>query len=123
MQNLYSSSERHLESYCRTRSTTCRAGYARPLVSHERSIRQRSLDEMTVQANDRVQSAFLQQQPIKMLIGGQWVEAASGKAFETIDPSTGQVLARVAEGDSEDINRAVTAARTTFHSRHSPQTA
>ncbi len=63
-----------------------------------------------------MQSAFLQQQPIKMLIGGQWVEAASGKAFETIDPSTGQVLARVAEGDSEDINRAVTAARKAFES-------
>jgi len=51
-----------------------------------------------------------------MLIGGQWVEAASGKAFETIDPSTGEVLARVAEGDSEDINRAVTAARKAFES-------
>jgi len=71
---------------------------------------------MTVQANDRMQSAFLQQEPIKMLIGGQWVEAASGKAFEMIDPSTGQVLARVAEGDSEDINRAVTTARKAFES-------
>src|SRR5258707_11121984 len=71
---------------------------------------------MSVNTTEAVQSAFLQQQPIKMLIGGQWVEAASGKVFETIDPSTGEVLARVAEGDSEDINRAVTAARKAFES-------
>jgi membrane peptidoglycan carboxypeptidase len=71
---------------------------------------------MSVNTTEAVQSAFLQQQPIKMLIGGQWVEAASGKAFETIDPSTGEVLARVAEGDGEDINRAVTAARKAFES-------
>jgi len=71
---------------------------------------------MSANTTEAVQSAFLQQQPIKMLIGGQWVEAASGKAFETIDPSTGEVLARVAEGDSEDINRAVTAARKAFES-------
>ena len=71
---------------------------------------------MPVNTTEAVQSAFLQQQPIKMLIGGQWVEAASGKSFETIDPSTGEVLAKVAEGDSEDINRAVTAARKAFES-------
>lgn len=62
------------------------------------------------------QIAFLQQQPVKMLIGGQWVEAASGKTFETYNPSTGEVLARVAEGDAEDINRAVAAARKAFES-------
>ncbi len=62
------------------------------------------------------QIAFLQQQPVKMLIGGQWVEAASGKTFETYNPSTGEVLARVAEGGAEDINRAVAAARKAFES-------
>ncbi len=50
----------------------------------------------------------------KMLIDGKWVEAASGKKFETINPATGQVLARVAEGDKEDIDRAVRAARRAF---------
>jgi len=50
----------------------------------------------------------------KMLIDGKWVEAASGKTFETLNPATGQVLARVAEGDKEDIDRAVRAARRTF---------
>jgi acyl-CoA reductase-like NAD-dependent aldehyde dehydrogenase len=42
------------------------------------------------------------------------VEAASGKTFETPNPATGETLARVAEGDAEDINRAVRAARRAF---------
>ena len=69
---------------------------------------------MTANGTGSIQSAFLQRQPIKMLIGGQWVEAASGKVFDTINPSTGKVLAKVAEGDREDINRAVAAARKAF---------
>src|ERR1700733_4550419 len=50
----------------------------------------------------------------KMLIDGKWVDAASGKHFETRNPATGDLLATVAEGDAEDINRAVTAARKAF---------
>lgn len=38
----------------------------------------------------------------------------SGKTFPTYDPRTGEVIARVAEGDAEDINRAVSAARKAF---------
>jgi acyl-CoA reductase-like NAD-dependent aldehyde dehydrogenase len=56
----------------------------------------------------------LQSQPIKMLIGGKWVASASGKTFETFNPSSGQVLATVAEGEREDIDRAVVAARKAF---------
>ncbi len=66
---------------------------------------------MSRQIPDAVQSAYLQQQPIKMLIGGQWVDSAGGKTFDTINPSTGEVLAKVAEGEREDINRAVVAAQ------------
>ena len=43
----------------------------------------------------------------RMLVGGDWVEAASGKTFEVFNPATGEVLANVAEGDTEDIDRAV----------------
>src|SRR5713101_6523208 len=50
----------------------------------------------------------------KMLINGQWVEAASGKTFPTYNPATGEVLTRVAEGDREDIERAVKPARAAF---------
>jgi aldehyde dehydrogenase (NAD+) len=53
--------------------------------------------------------------PVKrMLIGGAWVEAASGKTFDTLNPATGEVLARIPEGDVEDIDRAVRAARFAF---------
>lgn len=52
--------------------------------------------------------------PRDMLINGKWVEAASGKTFPTYNPSTGEVLTEVAEGESEDIDRAVRAARTAF---------
>src|ERR1700680_734724 len=50
----------------------------------------------------------------KMLINGKWVDAASGKRFETHNPATGELLATVAEGDAEDINSAVAAARRAF---------
>src|SRR5437763_16974119 len=50
----------------------------------------------------------------KMLIDGKWVDAASGKHFESRNPATGELLATVAEGDAEDINRAVAAARKAF---------
>jgi phenylacetaldehyde dehydrogenase len=49
-----------------------------------------------------------------MLIGGEWVPAASGQTFETFDPATGEVLATIARGTSEDIDRAVKTARAAF---------
>src|SRR2546430_15352731 len=50
----------------------------------------------------------------KMLIDGEWVDSASGKTFETINPATGEVITRVAEGDKADVDRAVKAARNAF---------
>jgi aldehyde dehydrogenase (NAD+) len=50
----------------------------------------------------------------QMLIDGKWVDAASGKRFQTHNPATGELLATVAEGDAEDINHAVAAARRAF---------
>jgi aldehyde dehydrogenase (NAD+) len=55
--------------------------------------------------------------PTKILINNQWVESVSGKTFETINPATGDVLARVAEADAADIDLAVKAARKAFHSK------
>src|SRR5215467_6447466 len=52
----------------------------------------------------------------KMLIDGKWVESASGKTFSTVDPATEAVLAEVAAGDKEDVDRAVRAARRAFES-------
>jgi aldehyde dehydrogenase (NAD+) len=50
----------------------------------------------------------------KMLIDGKWVDSASGKTFETLNPATGQVIAKVAEGDKADVDKAVAAARRAF---------
>ena len=50
----------------------------------------------------------------QLFIDGQMVEAKSGKTFETINPATGEILAKVAEGDAVDIDLAVRAARRAF---------
>jgi acyl-CoA reductase-like NAD-dependent aldehyde dehydrogenase len=50
----------------------------------------------------------------QLLIDGRWVDAASGKRFEDLNPTTGEVLAQVAEADAADVRRAVAAARTAF---------
>jgi phenylacetaldehyde dehydrogenase len=52
--------------------------------------------------------------PRQLFIDGRWVDAASGRTFETPNPATGETLARIAEGGAEDINRAVKAARRAF---------
>ena len=52
--------------------------------------------------------------PRQLFINGRWADAASGRTFETLNPATGEVLATVAEGDAEDINHAVRAARRAF---------
>ncbi|MGH8471183.1 MAG: aldehyde dehydrogenase family protein [Gammaproteobacteria bacterium] len=56
----------------------------------------------------------------KLLIDGEWVPAASGKTFPVYNPATGEVIAQVAEGDREDIDRAVKAARRAFESGRWP---
>ena len=50
----------------------------------------------------------------KLLIDGEWVEAARGKTFETFNPATEESLGSVAHGEAEDIDRAVRAARRRF---------
>ncbi|GJM94030.1 hypothetical protein PR202_ga10641 [Eleusine coracana subsp. coracana] len=50
----------------------------------------------------------------KLFINGQFVDAVSGKTFETRDPRTGEVIARIAEGDKADIDLDVKAAREAF---------
>src|SRR5579863_527359 len=69
---------------------------------------------------DRSVEEFISR-PRKLLIGGQWVNAQSGKTFETYNPATGEVLAQVAEGDAADIDLAVAAARKAFESGPWPE--
>jgi acyl-CoA reductase-like NAD-dependent aldehyde dehydrogenase len=49
-------------------------------------------------------------------IGGKWVNAESGKTFDTFDPGSGRVIAQVAECDAVDVDKAVAAARAAFES-------
>jgi phenylacetaldehyde dehydrogenase len=58
-------------------------------------------------------AAFLSR-PHRLLIDGVWVEAASGQTFDVRDPSSDQVITRVALGERTDIDRAVAAARKAF---------
>jgi phenylacetaldehyde dehydrogenase len=52
--------------------------------------------------------------PRQLFIDGNFTGAVSGKTFPVYDPSTGEVMAQVAEGDRADIDRAVRAARKAF---------
>jgi gamma-glutamyl-gamma-aminobutyraldehyde dehydrogenase len=51
-----------------------------------------------------------------MLIDGALVEARSGNTFETVNPATGDVIAKVPSGDATEIDLAVAAARRAFRS-------
>jgi vanillin dehydrogenase len=46
----------------------------------------------------------------KLFIGGQWVEAVAGKTFDDLNPYTGERYATVAEGDVQDVDKAMAAA-------------
>jgi acyl-CoA reductase-like NAD-dependent aldehyde dehydrogenase len=51
-----------------------------------------------------------------LLIGAERVQAADGRTFSTLDPSSGREIATVAHGGAEDVSRAVAAAREAFES-------
>lgn len=52
--------------------------------------------------------------PLKLFINGEWVAATSGETFDFEDPSTGRVIGSAAAGGTEDVHRAVQAARAAF---------
>ncbi len=49
-----------------------------------------------------------------LFIGGEFVESAGGGSFKTINPATEEVLADISEATTEDVDRAVKAARTAY---------
>lgn len=57
---------------------------------------------------------FLESDPIRLFLGGEWVPAVNGATLEVRDPGDGNVVARVAAGEAEDIDRAVQAAQKAF---------
>src|SRR6202795_1548026 len=50
----------------------------------------------------------------QMYINGEWVASKSTKTFPVYDPSTEEVIAQVPDANSDDVNRAVAAAKTAF---------
>jgi len=52
--------------------------------------------------------------PPKLLINNEWVLSESGKTFPTFNPATGEEIARIAEADAADVDKAVAAARKAF---------
>jgi aldehyde dehydrogenase (NAD+) len=50
----------------------------------------------------------------RMLVGGAWVDARSGRVFENINPFTGRVWSVAPDADAEDVDLAVRAARRAF---------
>ncbi|WP_085522411.1 aldehyde dehydrogenase family protein [Tuberibacillus sp. Marseille-P3662] len=66
----------------------------------------------TLQINERLEKFLVGTK--KLYINGQWVESATGKSFDTLNPATGEVLATVSEAGEEDVDRAVKAARKAF---------
>src|SRR5204862_7747051 len=55
----------------------------------------------------------------QLFIDGQFVDAESGKTFQTPNPATGETLAEVAEADRGDIDKAVAAARKAYEGKWS----
>ena len=50
----------------------------------------------------------------QLWINGKWTDAESGRTFETLNPATEEVLARVSEADEADVDKACRAARKAF---------
>jgi aldehyde dehydrogenase (NAD+) len=67
----------------------------------------------TAQAKPRtVKPPKVKDQPL--FINGKWQDSVSGETFPTINPSTGETICQVAEGDKADVDLAVKAARKAF---------
>lgn len=72
---------------------------------------------------DRRVERFLSGGAKKLFIGGDFIESASGKTFDTINPATGEKITSVYEADQEDVEVAVQAAEKAFHGEWSRLTA
>ena len=69
---------------------------------------------MSASLNFDIRPSFLGRDAKQLFIDGTWSPAIEGGTFESVNPSTGQVIAQVAEGGAADVDRAVAAARAAF---------
>ncbi len=79
---------------------------------HDKKCQERQFQRKAHQRQEASRHPKVRQ--TKLLIDGKWVNAASGKTFDTINPATGEVIAHVAEADKADVDKAVEAARRAF---------
>jgi aldehyde dehydrogenase (NAD+) len=54
------------------------------------------------------------QKQYELFINGAWLKPEKGGYFETVNPSSEQVIARIAEATQEDVDKAVNAARNAY---------
>ncbi len=71
----------------------------------------------TVRERHREAAAAVVPEETGLYVGGEFVDAADGGTFETVDPTTGEVLAEVARAREADVDRAVEAAWTAYEER------
>jgi acyl-CoA reductase-like NAD-dependent aldehyde dehydrogenase len=69
---------------------------------------------MTSKSPSSATTEFLAHSPLKLFIGGEWVEAASGETYASFSPSDGIQLAKLALAGPEEVDLAVAAARRAF---------
>src|SRR5437764_14027748 len=80
-----------------------------------------SVTELPDQLSDAAR-AFVSESR-ELLIDGEFVPAADGRTFETVDPATGRPITRVAQAGAQDVARAVAAARRAFEGKWGASTA
>ena len=49
--------------------------------------------------------------PLKLFIGGQWVDSDSNQRIDVVNPATGELLASIPDASARDVNGAVESAR------------
>ena len=73
-----------------------------------------SLTQETAFDSARRLASEFSRSALKLVIDGELVPAASGRTFATVNPATGEEICQVAHGGTEDVARAVAAARRAF---------
>jgi betaine-aldehyde dehydrogenase len=94
------------------------ARFVASATAWRKKLKRHALMLLYIQPDDRNKFKQADQGEImlkyKMLIGGKWLEALSGKTYWAINPATGEEAAEIPLAGSEDIDRAVEAAQQAF---------
>jgi len=69
---------------------------------------------MATVKEQKMESLEMKRDMYHMIINGERVEGSAGETFTTYNPATGEPVAKVAKGTSEDAERAIQAARQAF---------